>query len=720
MELKPDKVKKPKLNKSKSKNEDKKIRFSKLKRLKKNDKKREISNSIKEKSISSRMIFSITTILICLTLILGLASYFIAKNELMKSYDELLLNKAVDSGKLVDAQIKSYTLSIETLGISDAISNPEISDDEKYELLKKERAKLKFSDIGIADNMGNLLLDNGTTIDIYQNEYFQRAIAGYAYFSKPIKNEVTGKNEIIVSAPIKYKGVNTGVIVAFKPANEFYNIIGSILVGDTGFAFILDDNADVISHPTITSHADDKNKSSDSINFSSLKERTKDIFVSEVNLMNEKINNGESGTGKYSENDKIVHLGFAPISSKNWTLIISIDESEVLAGLKSIRNTLFIAVGISIIIGIVFSLLFSRSITTPVAKVTDSAYRLSQLDLTENIEEKLLLRKDELGKMAYSLQIVIDNMKNFATEIRESSHQVAASSEELAAISQESSAASQSIAETSNEIAEGSNLQLDEILNVTSSVQEISSQIDYMATQTTSSENLSKNVFDKTDLGKEKIEEVILQMNNIENSTHSVRSSLDNIGKSSKEMNHMLEIIENVAEETNLLALNAAIEAARAGEYGKGFAVVADEIKKLAEETKQSTEEIYSLINNNNVLIKEANNNMDSSHKEVKLGVIRVNETKKTFEEIADLILKITTSINEVVAATKDVKNYVSTLVNSSVSIENMSKEISDQIQNSSAASEEQMASMEEITSSTESLAKLAEELQLLIGNIRF
>ena len=720
MELKPDKVKKPKLNKSKSKNEDKKIRFSKLKRLKKNDKKREISNSIKEKSISSRMIFSITTILICLTLILGLASYFIAKNELMKSYNELLLNKAVDSGKLVDAQIKSYTLSIETLGISDAISNPEISDDEKYELLKKERAKLKFSDIGIADNMGNLLLDNGTTIDIYQNEYFQRAIAGYAYFSKPIKNEVTGKNEIIVSAPIKYKGVNTGVIVAFKPANEFYNIIGSILVGDTGFAFILDDNADVISHPTITSHADDKNKSSDSINFSSLKERTKDIFVSEVNLMNEKINNGESGTGKYSENDKIVHLGFAPISSKNWTLIISIDESEVLAGLKSIRNTLFIAVGISIIIGIVFSLLFSRSITTPVAKVTDSAYRLSQLDLTENIEEKLLLRKDELGKMAYSLQIVIDNMKNFATEIRESSHQVAASSEELAAISQESSAASQSIAETSNEIAEGSNLQLDEILNVTSSVQEISSQIDYMATQTTSSENLSKNVFDKTDLGKEKIEEVILQMNNIENSTHSVRSSLDNIGKSSKEMNHMLEIIENVAEETNLLALNAAIEAARAGEYGKGFAVVADEIKKLAEETKQSTEEIYSLINNNNVLIKEANNNMDSSHKEVKLGVIRVNETKKTFEEIADLILKITTSINEVVAATKDVKNYVSTLVNSSVSIENMSKEISDQIQNSSAASEEQMASMEEITSSTESLAKLAEELQLLIGNIRF
>ncbi len=147
--------------------------------------------------------------------------------------------------------------------------------------------------------------------------------------------------------------------------------------------------------------------------------------------------------------------------------------------------------------------------------------------------------------MAYSLQVVIDNMRNFAKEIRDSSHQVAASSEELAAISEESTAAATNIAENSNEIAESSSLQLDEILKVASSIKEISTQIDYVSTQTNDAENYSRNVFEKTELGKEKIEEVITQMGNIENSTLSVKSSLNDINMSSNKMNQMLEIIEN-------------------------------------------------------------------------------------------------------------------------------------------------------------------------------
>lgn len=660
------------------------------------------------------MTISTTSIIIALTLILGFSSYLIAKSELLKSTDELLLNKAIDSANLVDAQIKSNTISIEFLGNLDVMSNPDVSQEEKFTELKRQKAEIGLSKIGLADNDGILTLDDGTTVDIYNEESFSKTYAGHTYFSEPIKNNDTGEVEIVMAAPLVYKGTRTGSIVGYRPAEEFYKIANDIQIGEEGYAFILNSGADVISHPTINSHESEDNE--EIVNFNEFADFLNNDNASNMASM---ISSNEAGTGNYTEKGEKTYLSFAPIRSKGWTLIVSVSEAEALAGLKSLGRTLLILVVLAAIIGIVFSTLFSKSLTRPIAAITNNTYKLSQLDLRHDIDEKLVRRKDELGQMANSLQIVISSMRQFANEIQDSSQQVAAASEELAAISQESSAASASIAENSNDIADSSNTQLEEIINVASEIDYISVEVDNAGTEINNTEELSKNVFDQTKLGQGKIEEVITQMNNIKDSTTSVQSSVNDIGSSSKEMNNMVVMIENVASQTNLLALNAAIEAARAGEYGRGFAVVADEIRKLAEETQNSTREIQALINKNNLLVEDANKNMNYSSNEVELGVVKVNETQDAFNEIASLINQVTSGMAEVVSATENVEDHAELLTNSSSSIENMSKEIAAQIQNSSAASEEQMASMEEVTSSTESLARLAEELQLLIENIQ-
>lgn len=198
-----------------------------------------------------------------------------------------------------------------------------------------------------------------------------------------------------------------------------------------------------------------------------------------------------------------------------------------------------------------------------------------------------------------------------------------------------------------------------------------------------------------------------------------VHFNINKSNESSKKIERASKIIMDIADKTNLLALNAAIEAARAGEHGKGFAVVAEEIRHLAEQSKESTKTIDEIVNNlrkDNAEVVETMENLINIYKE---QVDSVNLTRDKYMEIAETI--------------KIAEAKVSTLNDSSLSIDKMGAEVESRIQRLATiteenfenikqvaeAMEEQTSSVTEITSATESLDLLAQHLKVLVRKFK-
>jgi len=253
----------------------------------------------------------------------------------------------------------------------------------------------------------------------------------------------------------------------------------------------------------------------------------------------------------------------------------------------------------------------------------------------------------------------------------------------------------------------------------TVSIEQLSGSAQNVAENSSSVVNLTHNAAGTTVEGQQSIDEVITQMDNIGRRTGNVQQTIENLAASSSQIRDIVSVISEIASQTNLLALNAAIEAARAGEHGRGFAVVADEVRKLAEQSQQSTTQIANLIYENEQNIGEAVTAMKAEVDDVNAGINIVGKAGKSFAKIAELINEVSVKIQEISAATYQMATGAKQMVSTVHEIDNVGRNSSSQAETVSAAVEEQSASMEEIASSSHNLSQMAQELEQAVSKFR-
>lgn len=380
------------------------------------------------------------------------------------------------------------------------------------------------------------------------------------------------------------------------------------------------------------------------------------------------------------------------------------------------RNLIIIGI-IAIILGIGISVIISIMLVRPVILISNAMKQVAAGDLS--IPPLQIKNKDEIGTLASSFNGMTKDLNSVITHISESANLVAASSEELSASSQQSTAVADQVAKIAQDNAAGISKQLNYFTEVTESIHELSNDMDQIATSSKGMLLSTDNALSMTKKGSQSVENTVTKMQQIHATVDHSTSLISALGDRSKDINGIASLITNIADQTNLLALNAAIEAARAGEHGKGFAVVADEVRKLAEESKNSADQITELIQ---LILKETEQAVESmiiGTKQVKEGITSSEDTLTAFNEITNAINDVANEVNDVSSAVEEINTVSNDITAAILHVREIAQQSFDSSHESSTATEEQLATIEEVSSSAQALSALAEDLQNTIARFK-
>jgi methyl-accepting chemotaxis protein len=364
-------------------------------------------------------------------------------------------------------------------------------------------------------------------------------------------------------------------------------------------------------------------------------------------------------------------------------------SDESIAGLtRSQVQASAIAVG-AITFGLFSAFVIARGITRPVNTVIDRLKDIAQGegDLTRRLD---LNRADEFGQLAHWFNQFVERVHNVMKQVAQTTTVVNSASSEIAAAEQ---------------TATGLQLQSQQTHQVSAAVEELSATVADVAKKSEDAATAASTARADANQGGQVVSNTVNEMKQIAEEVGTSARSVNVLGQKSEEIGRIIDVINDIADQTNLLALNAAIEAARAGEHGRGFAVVADEVRKLSERTTKATEEVASSIRDIQDNTSSAVTLIESGSSRVTKGVELANSAGEALARIVEGSQTVGTMVTSIAAASTEQSAAAEQIARSVEQINAVTTEAAQGAQQSAQAANQ--------------LREQAEQLRLLVGSFK-
>lgn len=540
----------------------------------------------------------------------------------------------------------------------------------------------------------------------------------FSYITAPYVDEETGEQIITVCQEVKYKDVVQGVVAMDIDASALADYVENIRLLNTGFVMLVDEQGNIVVDSESNTFAD--GTVADLEFFAPLTEELDKLEEQKAQLEENEDPAADdivlqaSYTMRAEGRDCAITAMTDRITG--WRLLGCISDQENQKNLININIGTLMAGVIGLIFGCVIAVLTALSFNREIKKLQNATHRVAGGDFSEKIK---VTRSDEFGVLETNFNGMMDDVSELIHAVEDKSNHILEVAGGISEVAGNTKTTIEQVTQAIDSVAQGAVKQAESTQEANTEVEHLKNSLDETKEYVSGMNGMTEKANEVSTEGIESVKDLIEKSGKTAEKSKVSLEVMNEMVESIDKIFYISDTIADITSQTNLLSLNASIEAARAGEMGKGFAVVADEIRKLADESKESTDEIKKIITE----ITEKSKLVESTMQENEVLQTEqqeaINRTEEIFGEIMKQIemlgsgMERINALNDTMSANKDL------VVDKMGTIASVSEQSAAATEEVNASTEQVNVTMEEISEHTETLQAIAKDLMETLNRFK-